>query len=81
MGADIRTEGRTALVCGVPRLDGAELWATDLRGGAALVVAALSARGVSRVYGLEHLDRGYAAMENSLTELGAEITREEDEDG
>ena len=81
MGADIRTEGRTALVCGVPRLDGAELWATDLRGGAALVVAALSARGQSRVYGLEHLDRGYAAMENSLGSLGAEITREEDGDG
>ena len=81
LGADIRTEGRTALVWGVSELTGAELWAADLRGGAALVIAALSARGESRICGLEHLDRGYEAIEKSLAELGAEIARKEEEDG
>lgn len=81
MGADIRTEGGTALVWGVPRLYGAEVRAADLRGGAALVIAALTAEGESRISGLEHLDRGYAAIEKSLAELGAEIVRKEERDG
>ena len=81
MGADIRTEGRTALVCGVPKLYGAEVKAEDLRGGAALVIAALAAEGETRISGVEHLDRGYTAMEESLSSLGAEIQRKEEKDG
>ena len=81
MGADIRTEGRTALVWGVEKLYGAEVTAADLRGGAALVIAALAAEGESRIYGLQHLGRGYTAMEESLADLGAEIERKEDGDG
>lgn len=49
--------------------------ATDLRGGAALVVAALAAEGESEIRGLEHIDRGYASIEQDLRELGAEIVR------
>ncbi len=81
MGADIRTEGRTALVCGVPKLYGAEVRAEDLRGGAALVIAALAAEGETRISGMEHLDRGYTAMEENLASLGAEIRRKEENDG
>lgn len=75
MGADIRVEGRVAVVCGVPRLHGAGLEAADLRGGAALVVAALGAEGESRITGLHHLDRGYANLPQQLAALGAEIRR------
>lgn len=78
MGADIRVEGRVAVVCGVPRLHGARLEAGDLRGGAALVVAALSGDGESYITGLHHIDRGYARLEQDLTGLGAEIQRVED---
>lgn len=73
MGADIRTEGRVAVVCGVEALHGAAVEASDLRGGAALVVAALSARGESAVSGLSHIRRGYASLERDLTALGARI--------
>lgn len=79
MGADIKVEGRVAVVCGVPRLYGARLSATDLRGGAALVVAALGAEGESRVTGLHHIDRGYERFEQNLALLGAEIKRTSDE--
>ena len=58
MGADIKTEGRVAMVCGRKTLHGTSVEATDLRGGAALVVAALGAEGESRVSGLKHIDRG-----------------------
>ena len=81
MGADIRTEGRCALVWGVPKLRGAEVRASDLRGGAALVIAALAAEGETRICGPEYLDRGYESVETSLAELGAEIERKEDRDG
>ncbi len=73
MGADIRVEGRVAVVYGVPRLHGARLRCTDLRGGAALVVAALGAEGESAVTGLEHIRRGYARLEQDLAALGADI--------
>lgn len=76
MGADIRTEGRVAVVCGVPGLHGAPVRSTDLRGGAALCVAALGAAGESLVSGLEHIDRGYADLAGDLGKLGAKITRE-----
>lgn len=75
MGADIRVEGRVAVVCGVARLHGAEVRSTDLRGGAALVVAALGAEGKSVVSGLQHVDRGYQDLERTLRGLGADIRR------
>lgn len=77
MGANIRVEGRVAVVCGVPRLHGTELRAADLRGGAALAVAALGAEGESRITGLEHVERGYQALDRDLRSLGAQIRRDE----
>ena len=77
LGADIRTEGRVAVVRGVPRLRGAAVRATDLRGGAGLIVAALAAHGESEITGLDHIDRGYEHIEGVLRALGAEIVRTE----
>ena len=77
MGADIRVEGRVAVVCGVPTLHGAAVKAADLRGGAALVVAALSAEGRSQITGLHHIDRGYWNLDQALNSLGATIQRVE----
>lgn len=78
MGANIRIEGRVAMVTGVKRLRGAHVGATDLRGGAALVVAALGAEGESLISELHHIDRGYDGLETVLRSLGAEIVRIED---
>ncbi len=75
MGASIRVEGRAAVVCGVPRLYGASTRCADLRGGAALVVAALAAEGRSTITELHHMDRGYYDLEGSLRALGADIRR------
>lgn len=75
LGANIKVEGRVAIVDGVERLSGASVEATDLRGGAALVVAGLAASGVTEIGGLNHLDRGYEKLENNLSDLGAEIVR------
>ena len=75
LGANIKVEGRVAVVEGVNRLSGATVEATDLRGGAALVVAGLAAQGTTEVTGLHHLDRGYECIERSLAQLGAEIQR------
>ena len=75
MGADIRTEGNIALVNGVPELYGCEADATDLRGGAALVIAAAAAEGESRIGKLFHIDRGYEKIEDTLAALGADIKR------
>ena len=75
MGADIRVEGRVAVICGVDRLRGTGLKAADLRGGAALVVAALGAEGRSEITGLTHIDRGYYGLDETLRGLGAGITR------
>lgn len=77
MGADIRVEGRVAVVCGVCRLCGAEVQSTDLRGGAALCVAGVGAQGETVVSGLHHIDRGYADLAGDLGKLGAKIAREE----
>ena len=74
MGADICLRGRNAVVRGT-KLHGADVYSTDLRGGAALVVAALAAEGVSRVGQLHHIDRGYEGLERALSGLGAEIYR------
>ena len=73
MGADIRVEGRVAVVCGVDQLQGAQVQATDLRGGAALVVAALSAQGESRIGCIHHIQRGYEDIARDLRSLGGQI--------
>lgn len=77
MGADIKVRGKTAVVQGVKRLYGASVEATDLRGGAAMVIAGLSAEGKSTVTGLRHIDRGYENIENVFRNLGADIKRTE----
>ncbi|HHX10223.1 MAG TPA: UDP-N-acetylglucosamine 1-carboxyvinyltransferase [Firmicutes bacterium] len=77
MGARIRTEGRTAIIKGVPRLSGARVVSTDLRSGASLVLAGLAAQGTTIVSGIEHVDRGYERLESKLAALGAKITRQE----
>jgi UDP-N-acetylglucosamine 1-carboxyvinyltransferase len=74
-GAKIRTEGRMAVVEGVERLFPAQAAAPDLRGGAALVLAALAAEGESRVSDVRHIDRGYQNLEQTLQALRADITR------
>lgn len=74
-GAKIKVEGRVAMVTGVPKLIGTQVKSTDLRGGAALVVAALGADGTTQVSALEHIDRGYDGLEHSLASLGADISR------
>ena len=75
MGAAIQVEGDTAYILGRP-LHGAQVAATDLRGGAALTVAALGAQGPSRIWGLDHVDRGYEGLETALAALGGNIRRE-----
>ena len=75
MGADIRVERDTAIVRGVPSLSGARVEVTDLRAGAALVIAALAARGESLVEGVEHIDRGYEDFEAKLRALGGRVQR------
>ena len=75
MGARIRVDGRVAVVEGVPRLQGAPVACTDLRGGAALVVAALAAAGESTITHLDHLDRGYENLEGCLRAVGADVVR------
>lgn len=75
LGANIKVEGRVAVVEGVQQLSGAAVEATDLRGGAALVVAGLAAGGTTVITGLHHLDRGYESIEKGLASLGADIKR------
>ena len=77
MGADIRVSGRVAVVSGVERLHGAAVRATDLRGGAALCVAALAAEGETAVSDVEHIDRGYEDLSRALAALGAKVRRED----
>lgn len=78
MGAKIRLEGRTAVITGVDHLQGTVVEATDLRAGAALVLAGLAARGETIVKNVEHIDRGYENFEATLRALGAQIEREGD---
>ena len=75
MGASIRVEGRTAIVTGVPFLKGAFVRATDLRAGAALTLAGLSAHGQTEIGELHHIDRGYDHLVEKLQGLGADIVR------
>lgn len=75
MGADIKVEGKVAVVSGVRTLYGAGVDATDLRGGAALIVAGLAAEGETVVSRIHHIDRGYEQIETSLRSLGAQVER------
>ena len=75
MGADITVKGNKAVFNGVESLKGASVYATDLRAGAALVVAGLAAKGITEVRNIEHIDRGYEAIENKFMQLGADIER------
>ncbi|MPN14972.1 UDP-N-acetylglucosamine 1-carboxyvinyltransferase [bioreactor metagenome] len=75
MGASITLSGRAAMIEGVERLRPAPLYATDLRAGAALIIAALMAEGESHVYNIEYVDRGYEYLEQKLSALGADICR------
>ena len=79
MGADISTDGGTAVVRGMPRLKGAPVMATDLRASASLVLAGLAAEGTTEVRRIYHLDRGYERIEEKLAACGARISREPDE--
>jgi UDP-N-acetylglucosamine 1-carboxyvinyltransferase len=75
LGADIAIHGNTAIVKGVARLQGANVMATDLRASAGLVVAGLAAQGETVIDRIYHLDRGYEALEDKLSRLGAKIAR------
>lgn len=75
LGARIKVEGKVAVVTGVDKLFGAKVEATDLRGGAALIVAALAAEGSTEIIETRHIDRGYAHIETQLSMLGAKIKR------
>ncbi len=75
LGADISIDGNTALVQGMPHLDGATVMATDLRASASLVLAGLVARGETVIERIYHLDRGYEFLEDKLTALGAKVKR------
>jgi UDP-N-acetylglucosamine 1-carboxyvinyltransferase len=75
MGAELRADGDTVIITGVPHLTGASVEAVDIRAGAAVVIAGLTARGTTEIANVEHLDRGYEGMEEKLRSLGAEIQR------
>lgn len=75
MGANIKVEGRVAIIDGVDRLTGAVVKATDLRAGAAMVIAGLVAEGETEITSIEHIDRGYPHIENKFRALGADIRR------
>lgn len=77
MGAEINVQDKIAIVNGVERLQGASVCATDLRAGAALVVAALRAEGRTRIKNIGYIDRGYDSLCSNLTQLGAVIKRED----
>jgi UDP-N-acetylglucosamine 1-carboxyvinyltransferase len=75
MNAEIKVEGRSAIVTGGTQLSGAKVCATDLRAGAALIIAGLVAEGTTEVSGTHHIDRGYVHLAEKLAGLGADIYR------
>ncbi|UOQ45329.1 UDP-N-acetylglucosamine 1-carboxyvinyltransferase [Halobacillus salinarum] len=77
MNASIKVEGGAAIVSGPSKLEGAKVKATDLRAGAALVIAGLMADGITEITGVEHIERGYENITNKLVELGAKVWYEE----
>ena len=80
MGSNIKVEGRVAIIDGVDNLTGAVVRATDLRAGAAMVIAGLMAKGRTEITNIEHIDRGYPHIENKFQSLGADIFRIEVEE-
>ncbi len=76
MGAKIKTDGRVAVVYGVPSLQGAQVKCPDLRGGAALLIAALAAEGESRIHDIVHVERGYENVVENIRLLGGQMTEE-----
>ncbi|QGU94145.1 UDP-N-acetylglucosamine 1-carboxyvinyltransferase [Clostridium bovifaecis] len=78
MGANIKIDGRSAIIEGVERLTGSEVKATDLRAGAALILAGLAADGYTKIGDIYHIDRGYVSIEEKFLSLGADITRIEE---
>ena len=78
-GTDISINDRIAVVNGVKNIHSADVKCTDLRGGAAVIIAALKANGISTVKDIHHIDRGYECIENQLASLGADIKRMYDE--
>ena len=74
-GADITVNDRSAIINGVKNLYGANVYCTDLRGGASMVVAALAAEGKSTIGDIHHINRGYEKIEESLAQIGADIKR------
>ena len=77
MGADIKTEGRVAVIEGVKKLTGSKVNAPDLRAGAALVIAALAAEGQTEIGNIYHIERGYSGLDEKLRRLGAKIEKTE----
>jgi UDP-N-acetylglucosamine 1-carboxyvinyltransferase len=75
LGADARTDGHHAVVRGVPRLSSAPVWASDIRAGAGLALAALCADGVTQLWDVDHIDRGYPRFVENLGSLGGDIAR------
>ena len=75
MGAKITAQGKSAFFEGVKNLSGAPVCSTDLRAGAALIIAGIAANGKTEVYNLEHIDRGYENIEDKFRKLGAKIER------
>jgi UDP-N-acetylglucosamine 1-carboxyvinyltransferase len=76
MGAKIKVEGRMSVIEGAEKLTGARVKATDLRAGAAMVLAGLVAEGITEIYNLKYIDRGYEKLEEKLKSLGADISRQ-----
>ena len=79
MGAQITAQGKSAIFEGVESLSGATVYSTDLRAGAALIIAGIVANGITEVYNLEHIDRGYENIEEKFRNIGANIKRVKDE--
>ena len=75
LGAKITVEGRVAIIEGVKELTGAEVEATDLRAGAAMIIAALNARGETVIGEVKYIDRGYEEVEKKFSAIGADIKR------
>ena len=78
MGARITAQGKTAVFEGVNELTAAPVYATDLRAGAALIIAGIAAKGKTEIYNLNHIDRGYENIEEKFRKLGAKIKRVEE---
>ena len=75
MGAHITAQGKTAIFEGVKELSGARVYASDLRAGAALLIAGIVAKGTTELYNIYHIDRGYEKIEEKFRSLGADIER------